>query len=226
MPRILIVDDEPDLCEILQFNLDLAGYQTEIAASAEEALTLLQPDHDLILLDIMLGGMSGWDLARTLRKERNLNIPILFLTAKTTEADLLKSFSVGGDDFITKPFSLPEVLARIRACLRRTAAPQAPMPSTSQLITLDGLQLDPDRGVAMINGARLNLSPKEWGILALLLSRPGCVFSREDILHQVWHGESCVLDRTVDVHIARLRRKLGPMGARLINRQGHGYCLE
>ena len=221
--RILVVDDEPDLCEILQCNLENAGYGVDTAASAEEALTLLGPQHSLLLLDVMMGGMSGFRLAEKLRKELHNPIPIIFLTARDTGNDLLTGFSAGGDDYIAKPFSLQEVLARIKALLRRTTPP----PATPQKPVESGnIRIDLTRKVVSINGEELHLPPKEFGILRLLASQPGRVFSREEILSEVWKGESCVLDRTVDVHIARIRRKLGTEGHHLVNRQGYGYCFR
>lgn len=219
--KILVVDDEPDLREILQCNLESAGYQVDTAASAEEALSLLSPDHSLILLDVMLGGMSGFRLAERLRKELKNNIPIIFLTAKDTENDLLTGFSAGGDDYISKPFSLHEVLARIKAILRRVDAKK----STPKVLNVGNITIDYERKIVKVKDEDVRLSPKEFGILSMLAKQPGRVFSREEILAEVWHGESYVLDRTVDVHIARIRRKLGDEAYRLTNRQGYGYCF-
>ena len=221
--KILVVDDEPDLREILQCNFENAGYHVDTAASAEEALELLTDQHDLLLLDVMLGGMSGYQLASVLRKERNNNIPIIFLTAKDTEVDMLTGFSAGGDDYISKPFSLQEVLARIKAVLRRSAPKAAGVPSQ---ISLGAVLVDVEKKRVVVDGAELRLSKKEFGILKMLMTHPGRLFSREEILTEVRQGESCVLDRTVDVHIARIRRKLGKESTRLTNRQGYGYCFE
>ena len=226
--RILVVDDEPDLREILQFNLEQAGYQVDTAESAEAALQVLTPQHALLLLDVMMGGMSGFQLAELLRRQHN-DIPIIILTAKDTETDLLKGFATGADDYIAKPFSLHEVLARVKAVLHRHERKATPNETTMepvQTIHSGGILADLLRKVVLVNGEEVRLSPKELGILCLLLRPPGRVFSREEILAQVWRGESYVLDRTVDVHIARIRRKLGNEGMRLTNRQGYGYCLE
>lgn len=220
--RILVVDDEADLREILQCNLENAGYLVDTAESAEEALRILTPEHSLILLDVMLGGMSGFRLAEKLRKELKNPIPIIFLTAKDTENDLLTGFSAGGDDYISKPFSLHEVLARIKAILRRMGNSQP----TAKELTLGNLVIDFARKIVRIDGEDVRLSPKEFGILSMLAKQPGRVFSRDEILAEVWHGESYVLDRTVDVHIARIRRKLGDEAYRLTNRQGYGYCFN
>lgn len=219
--RILVVDDEPDLREILQCNLENAGYEVDTAESAEEALHKLSPEHDLILLDVMLGGMSGFRMANKLRNELKLHTPIIFLTAKDTENDLLTGFSAGGDDYISKPFSLHEVLARIKAVLRRTKK----APEHTEL-RAGNLLIDFAKKMVYAEGQEVRLSPKEFGILRLLAQQPGRVYSREEILAEVWHGDSYVLDRTVDVHIARVRRKLGESAYHITNRQGYGYCFE
>ena len=219
--KILVVDDEPDLREILQCNLENAGYEVDTAESAEEALHILSPAHSLILLDVMLGGMSGFKMAERLRKDLDNKIPIVFLTAKDTERDMLTGFSAGGDDYISKPFSLHEVLARVKAVLRRAQREEIPA-----LLKVGSISLDFEKKIVVANGERLKLSPKEFGILSMLVRHPGRVFTREEILAEVWHGDAFVLDRTVDVHIARIRRKLGEGAAHLTNRQGYGYCFE
>lgn len=219
--KILVVDDEPDLREILQCNLENAGYEVDTAESAEEALHILSPAHNLILLDVMLGGMSGFKMAERLRKDLDNKIPIVFLTAKDTERDMLTGFSAGGDDYISKPFSLHEVLARVKAVLRRAQREEIPA-----LLKAGNISLDFEKKIVVSNGERLRLSPKEFGILSMLVRHPGRVFTREEILAEVWHGDAFVLDRTVDVHIARIRRKLGEGAAHLTNRQGYGYCFE
>ncbi|MDY5767344.1 MAG: response regulator transcription factor [Alloprevotella sp.] len=219
--KILVVDDEPDLREILQINLENAGYEVDTAESAEEALQLLSPHHRLLLLDVMLGGMSGFQLAEHLRKVLHNPIPIIFLTAKDTERDMLTGFSAGGDDYMAKPFSLHELLARVKAVVRRTQGEPE-----RALLRAGSLTIDFEKKLVLAAGEALKLSPKEFGILSLLARHPGRVFSREEILAEVWHGETYVLDRTVDVHIARIRRKLGSEAVRLTNRQGYGYCFE
>ena len=218
--RILVVDDEPDLRDILQCNLEAAGYEVDTAASAEEALPLMSGKPDLLLLDVMMGGMSGFAFAQLLREEQGIKVPIIFLTAKDTEDDLLQGFSVGADDYISKPFSLQEVLARVKAVLRRSAKEE-----NSEKSEVEELQLISARKVVCIGGAEIPLSKKEFGILQMLTQNPGRIFSREEILTEVWQNESYVLDRTVDVHIAHVRKKLGEMGNRIVNRQGHGYCF-
>lgn len=221
--RILVVDDDPDLREILLCNLENAGYIVDTAESAEEGLKILSPQHALLLLDVMLGGMSGFKMAEHLRKNLKNPIPIIFLTAKDSENDLLTGFSAGGDDYINKPFSLQEVLARIKALLRRSSVLQ---PTTPQNISFGNITIDMMRKTVCVNGNNLRFSPKEFGILKLLVAHPGRIFSREEILSEVWSGETYVLDRTVDVHITRIRRKLGEEGNHLTNRQGYGYCFN
>lgn len=219
--KILVVDDEPDLREILQCNLECEGYEVDTAASAEEALEKLSPEHNLILLDVMLGGMSGFRMANILRNELKLKTPIIFLTAKDTENDLLTGFSAGGDDYISKPFSLHEVLARIKAVLRRTKTE-----STPNVIKVGNLTIDFAKKLVLSENENIRLSPKEFGIFSMLAKEPGRVFTRAEILATVWHGASYVLDRTVDVHIARVRHKLGNEAFHINNRQGYGYCFE
>jgi len=217
--RILVVDDEPDLCEILRFNLEGEGFEVACAYSAESALALLTEGarFQLILLDVMMEFMSGYEMARQLRKEGN-DIPIIFLTARDTENDLLEGFSSGGDDYIAKPFSFPTVLARIRAVLKR-----AP---TDDLTNANGLQLDTQSHKALIDGTALPLTKKEYLILELLMTQPYITHSREEIMGRVWEEDVFVGDRSVDVHIARLRKKMGAYGTYIVNHSGFGYAYE
>ena len=222
MAEILIVADDHHLRQGFQRLLDAEGYETRTAASAEEALALLGPTQALILLDVMMGGMSGFRMAEKVRRELHSDIPIIFLTAKGSENDMLTGFSSGADDYIAKPFSVHKVLARVKAVLRRAHGDDSTVP----VITQGSISVDSVRKVAQVGGQDIRLSPKEFGILWLLVSHVGRVFSREEILAHVWHGEAYVLDRTVDVHVARIRRKLGDEGYRIVNRQGYGYCFE
>ncbi len=225
MKKILVVDDEMDLCEILRFNLENEGYEVDTANSAEQALKILTDDHDLILLDVMLEGMSGYQLANKLRSELKNNIPIIFLTAKNTENDMITGFSIGGDDYITKPFSLKEVLVRIKAISRRTAKPTNDT-AENHLINVGELTINDIAKTVKINDETILLTKKEFLILKMLCESIGRFYSREEILNHVWNDESYVLIRTVDVHIARLRKKLGDFGNHIINRPGFGYCFE
>lgn len=227
--RILVVDDEVDLCEILRFNLEAEGFEVDTAPSAEEARRLLSSAHCLILLDVMLEHTSGFDLARRLRAEGN-EVPIIFLTALTSESDQLKGFGLGADDYITKPFSFKTVLARVQAVLKRTqsvsAEPRQEGSPSQRQLTFQGLTLDMENALATLNGAPLSLTRKEFDILALLLSKPGRFFSREEILSRVWGDETFVSDRSVDVHITRLRKKIGTMASRIVSRTSYGYHFD
>ena len=221
--KILIVDDEEDLCEILQYNLGNEGFTTDIAHSAEEALTRPLYDYDLILLDVMMGAMSGFKLADKLRKELNNTVPIVFLTAKDTENDLLTGFSLGADDYISKPFSINELTARVKAVLKRSS----PGKIKGEIIVRYGdIELDTVRKRVVISDEKVELTRKEYEIIRLLLENPGKIFSREEILGIVWEKDVIVTNRTVDVNITRLRSKLGKYGASLKNKTGYGYYFE
>lgn len=224
--RILVVDDEEDLCEILKFNLEIEGYEVDTANSAEEALTLDLTKYNLLLLDVMMGEISGFKMANMLRKnDKTARIPIIFLTAKDTENDMLTGFNLGADDYISKPFSIKEVMARVKAVVRRTAATK-PQVEESELLTYETLSLDIKRIKASIDGEEVTLTKKEFEILKLLLENKGNVFSREEILSRIWKDEVYVLDRTIDVNITRLRKKIGSYGKNIVTRLGFGYCFE
>lgn len=221
--QILIVDDEEDLCEILQYNLSNEGFETEIAHSAEEVLKKQLNGFDLILLDVMMGTMSGFKLADKLRKELKIEIPIIFLTAKDTENDILTGFSLGADDYISKPFSINELTARVKAVLKRSPADKT---KTESVLHFNGIDLDTVRKRLIINDARVELTKKEYEILRTLLENQGKVFSREDLLMRIWGQDVIVTERTVDVNITRLRTKLGQYGSLLKNKTGYGYFFE
>jgi DNA-binding response OmpR family regulator len=222
--EILIVDDELDIREILQFNLESEGFEVDTAISAEQALKLLDENaYRLILLDVMMGGMSGFRMAEKLRKEGN-STPIIFLTAKGTENDMLTGFSLGGDDYIFKPFSIKEVIARVKAVLKRTEKDNKE--TENKELDFEGLVIDLKSKQVHVNGLPVMLTKKEFEILYLLLKSPHRVYSREEILDKVWGDESYVLERTVDVHVTRLRKKLGSCAVYIINRSGYGYCFN
>ena len=224
-PHILVVDDEEDLCEILKFNLETEGYEVDTAYSAEEALTLNLTDYDLLLLDVMMGEISGFKLASMLKKnEKTAHIPIIFLTAKDTENDMLTGFNLGADDYISKPFSIKQVQARVKAVLRRSMEEKKPV--NENILTYNTLKLDTQSIKASINGEEVALTKKEFEILKLLLENINHVFSREEILSRVWKDEVYVLDRTIDVNITRLRKKIGEYGKNIVTRLGFGYCFE
>lgn len=217
---ILVVDDEVDIREILQFNLENEGYEVDSAQSAEEAAEKLSSKHKLMLLDVMMGGMSGFKFADQLRKSGN-NIPIIFLTAKDTENDMLTGFSIGGDDYVSKPFSIKEVIARVRSILKRVAL--ASPEKEDVVIEVDTLVVDLSNQTVSVDGVSVDLTKTEYNILVLLLQDEGRMFSRGDILNKAWGNKGIVVDRTVDVHIARLRKKIGPYGDCVVNRTGYGY---
>lgn len=219
MNRILIVDDEADICAILKYNLDKAGYLTDTAYSAEEALKLGVEGYDLLLLDIMMGEMSGIDLARTLRS-RNVGVPIIFISAKDTVKDRIEGLDIGADDYIPKPFSMAEVLSRVKAVLRRSSRRQV------HKLEFKGLVLDTVSKTVSSDGKAVQLTKTEFETLSLLLGHPGKVFSREEILQSVWPGDVIVIERTVDVTINRLRHKIGPYGANIATRHGYGYSFD
>lgn len=228
--RILIVDDEQDLCEILLYNLKVAGFQAEATYSGESAWekivnskSLNSKCFDLLILDVMMLGMSGFELAERLKSETATSkLPIIFLTAKDTEDDTLQGFGLGADDYITKPFFVREVVARVKAVLARSQKHEI---EESQ-ITFEGLVLDLGKKTTMVDGESVNLTKTEFELLALLLQYRGQVFSRQQIFDAVWPKDVVVSDRTVDVNVTRLRKKIGRYGSYIISRQGYGYVFE
>lgn len=223
--RILVVDDEQDLCEILKFNLETDGYTVEMANSAEEALEMNIESFNLLLLDVMMGGMSGFALAKQLKAEpATKDIPIIFLTARDTENDTVTGFNLGADDYISKPFSIREVLVRVRAVLRRTAEHNG-VPQ-SNVISYQGLELNLDKKTVSIDGEDIPFTKTEFEILHLLLDEKGRVFSRQELIDRIWHKDVLVLDRTVDVNITRLRKKIGRFSKCIVTRLGFGYYFD
>ncbi len=222
MEKILIVDDEAGIREILQFNLENAGFTVDCAASAEEALEMLGDEHSLILLDVMMSGMSGYKMAEVLRNDYGNDIPIIFLTAKTEQEDLLTGFSAGGDDYIPKPFSIHEVIARVRAVLKRSVKKE----TASDMINVEGVRIDLHSKLVFVDDEPVAFSKKEFEVLSLLASHPGEIYSREALIAELWKDAPYVLDRTVDVHIARIRSKLGPYKNYITNRTGYGYVFK
>lgn len=227
--RILVVDDEQDICEILQYNLETEGYEVVTANSAEEALGLPLQEFGLILLDVMMGKMSGFQMARRLKDNTaTAQIPIIFITALDSEDNLVKGLNIGADDYIAKPLSMKEVKARVRAVLRRSSQPQLQQTiiTTDNKICYEGITLDHNAKTATLDGQNLSLTKLEYELLSLLLQHPGKVFSREDLLKYCWPQDVLVLDRTVDVNITRLRKKIGRYGKHIKTRVGYGYCFE
>jgi two-component system alkaline phosphatase synthesis response regulator PhoP len=223
--KLLLVDDEEDILEILQFNLENEGFVIDTALSGEEALEKLTPEHKLILLDVMMDGMSGFRVAEKLRKD-NIQTPIIFLTAKGTENDMLTGFSVGADDYIAKPFSIKEVIARVKAITKRDYVTFPALKEDEDIIAIGDLKLNLVTKDVELKGESIILTKKEFEILSLLMRYPQKVFTRKEILEEVWKNESYVLERTVDVHVARLRKKLDEYGTYITNRSGYGYAFN
>ena len=242
--RILIVDDEEDICMILSYSLQKAGYDTLVAHSAEEALELLQSPiaHtpspiDLILLDIMMGEMSGLEMAEKLKSE-NGNVkgenhlpPIIFLTALSDEDTVLKGFKLGADDYISKPFRIAEVLARVAAVLRRTEASrrkgdEAIRQEGENCIVFEGIVVNKADMSLKVDGEAVVMTRKEIELLCYLLTHRRQILSREHLLKNVWDSNGFVLERTVDVHITHLRKKLGQYGKRIVTKSGYGYMFS
>lgn len=223
--RILVVDDEQDLLEILKFNLETEGYEVVTASSAEEALQMDIASFSLLLLDVMMGGMSGFAMARKLKeKPTTANVPIIFLTARDTENDTVTGFNLGADDYISKPFSLREVMVRVRAVLRRTAT--SADEDEPQVLSYQGIIMNLDKKTVSIEGEDVPFTKTEFELLNLLLSERGRVFSRQELIERIWPKDVLVLDRTVDVNITRLRKKIGPFAKCIVTRLGFGYYFD
>lgn len=235
--RILVVDDEDDLCEILQFNLELEGYKVDVAHSAEEALCLRLSDYALVLLDVMMGEISGFKMAKMMREsEETKHVPIIFITARDAENDLVTGFNLGADDYISKPFSIKEVMLRVKAVMRRTTV-VAPKDKEvisfaklnrreENMVGYEGIIMNLESKTVVVDGLDIAFTKREFELLKLFIENPNKVFSREEILKLVWHDDVCVLDRTVDVNITRVRKKIGQYGANLVSRQGYGYSFK
>lgn len=224
--RILVVDDEEDLCEILQFNLETEGYHVDVAYSAEEALKLDLAKYQLLLLDVMMGEMSGFKMAKILRENsKTAAIPVIFLTAKDTENDRLTGFNIGADDYISKPFSIREVQARVKAVLRRYARITEEV-QEDVLLTYEGLTMNLGNKKVTVDGREVQFTKKEFEMLRLFLEHKNRVFTRDEILSRVWTDDVVVLDRTIDVNITRLRKKIGMYGKNIVTRLGYGYIFE
>ena len=223
--NILVVDDETDLTEILKFNLETEGYNVTTAASAEEALTLNIASYNLLLLDVMMGGMSGFALARKLKENpETAHVPIIFLTARDTENDTVTGFNLGADDYISKPFSIREVMVRVRAVLRRTTTDSTA--AEPHVLSYQGIELNLDKKTVNIDGEDVPFTKTEFELLHLLIGERGRVFSRQELIDRVWPRDVMVLDRTVDVNITRLRKKIGRFSKCIVTRLGLGYYFD
>ena len=223
--RILVVDDEETLCDVLKLNLENEGYDVDVAYSAEQALELDLTKYSLILLDIMMGEISGIKMAKMMKsKHETADIPIIFCTAKDTEDDMIIGLNIGADDYIMKPYTIRNILARVKTVLRRTSRTTAE--KVSDVIVVQGLKVDLKLKMCTIDGQEVKLSKKEFEILAFLMKNPNRIFTRDELLNFVWKDEVIVLDRTVDVNITRLRQKLGEYGHSIITRSGYGYGFQ
>ncbi|MBI9068254.1 MAG: response regulator transcription factor [Salinivirgaceae bacterium] len=218
--KILVVDDEIDLCHILKYNLEEKGFEVDVAFSAEEALQLNLENYALILLDVMMQEMSGFVMLETIRKERFIKTPVIFITAMTSEFDLMKGFEIGADDYIKKPFSINEVVVRVKAVIDRYK-----MASIMEKYR-NGLNLDSTKKRVFIDKEPIELTKTEYDIFTLLFNQPRKVYSRDEILNRIWSDQQYVLGRTVDVNITRIRRKLGEWGKCIVTRSGYGYCFD
>lgn len=223
--RILIVDDEETLCEVLKLNLENEGYDVDTAFSAEQALTYDLRSYSLVLLDIMMGEISGIKMARMMKADiATADIPIIFCTARDSEDDMVMGLNLGADDYIVKPYTVRNVVARIKSVLRRTSGHKVPQAaSRTNSLVVEGLHLDMEFKRCTVDGTEVKLTRKEFELLAYLISHRGRVCSREQILSRVWSDEVVVLDRTIDVNITRVRQKIGPYGAYIVTKSGYGY---
>ena len=231
--KILVIDDEEALCEILKFNLEKEGYEVDCAYSAEEALTMDLSGYSLFIVDIMMEHLSGFDFAKRLRWDgaTTENTPIIFCSALNGEDDTVMGLNIGADDYITKPFVISEVLARVRAVLRRSQASKQWAYNVSQSIyepdiTFHSLRIDRNEKLCYLDGKQLTLTPTEYDLLLFLLTHRNRIYSREEIIRQVWSKDVVVTNRTIDTNIARLRKKIGEYGNNIVTRLGFGYGFK
>lgn len=223
--NILVADDEEDICEILKFNLQDENTHVTTLHSGEDVLKEDLKQYDLLLLDVMMGGISGFQLADKLRQEYHIQTPIIFITAKDSENDMLTGFNLGGDDYISKPFSIKEVSARVKAVLKRNAR-QEKQKVEDEIISINELSINTVKKTVKLSGEIIKLTKKEYDILFLLISKENKLLTRDDILSHVWSDDTYVSSRTIDVHITRLRKKIGEYGHFIRNRSGFGYCFS
>lgn len=225
--KILVVDDELDICEILQFNLETEGYEVATVNSAEEALALNLTDYSLILLDVMMENMSGFQMAHKMKENpATAQIPIIFITALDGENYMVKGLNIGADDYIVKPLSMKTVKARVNAVLRRVYQHGMHTEMSAETVCYEGIVLDLKAKTVSLDNQELPCSKLEFELLSFLLQHPGAVYSREDLLKYCWPQDTFVLARTVDVNITRLRKKLGHYGNHIKTRVGYGYGFE
>ncbi len=223
--RILMVDDEETLCEVIKLNLENEGYEVDIALSAEQALTYELQSYSLILLDVMMGEISGIQMAKMLKANtETADIPIIFCTARNAEDDMVMGLNMGADDYITKPYTVRHLMARVKSVLRRTIAHKVSTETVSiKVLQVEGLRLNLEFKHCTVDGSEVKLTKKEFELLEYLIRHRGQICSREQILNRVWSDEVVVLERVIDVNITRLRSKIGPYGTYIITRSGFGY---
>ena len=231
MGKILVVDDEQDICEILQFNLETEGYEVDVAYSAEEAMRLPLAEYDLLLLDVMMGEMSGFQFARFLKQEpKTSDLPIIFITALDDENNVVKGLNIGADDYMSKPLSMREVKARVQAVLRRSNKLKNTVEEVEdfddECIDFESLKINLVTKRIYVDNKEVQFTRLEFELLALLVQNAGKVFSREMILDKIWPGDAVVMDRTVDVNITRIRKKIGDYGKYIKTRFGYGYTFD
>ncbi len=225
--RILVVDDEQDICEILRFNLETEGYEVDTVNLAEEALQLPLQEYDMLLLDVMMGEMSGFQLARQLRSQSaTQHLPIIFITALDDENNVIKGLNIGADDYMAKPLSIREVKARVKAVLRRANQKNQDTQTRRADIVYETLQINTENKTVYIDNEEVMLTKLEFSLLCMLLQHPGKVYTREQILDEIWPEDAFVMDRTVDVNITRIRKKIGRYGKHIKTRFGYGYTFE
>ena len=222
MSTILVIDDEKDIVEAIEYNFKKEGFKVNKAFDGPAGLkSAKEKNPDLIILDLMLPGSSGLEICRMLKSDkRTVNTPIIILTAKSEEVDKIVGFELGADDYLTKPFSLRELIARTKAVLKRSG--EKPV-GHSQLLRVGELEIDPEKHEVRVGGKRIELTAKEFMLLQFLVENQDRVFSREKLLDHVWGIEVAIETRTVDVHIRRLREKLGKAGGHITTLRGFGY---
>lgn len=230
--KILVIDDEEALCEILKFNLEKEGYEVDCAYSAEEALEMDLSGFSLFIVDIMMERLSGFDFAKRIRNQISTeNTPIIFCSALNGEDDTVMGLNIGADDYITKPFVISEVLARVRAVLRRSQATKQWEYNVSKSIyepdiTFKTLRIDRNEKLCYLDGQEINLTRTEFDILLLILTHRNRIYSREEIIRNVWDDVVVLTSRTIDTNIARLRKKIGVYGNNIVTRLGFGYGFK
>ncbi len=223
--KILIVDDEQDIVDLVAYNLEKAGYKTVRAYDGDAGLRkALAEGPDLVVLDVMLPGLDGWEVCKRLRgAEKTARLPIMMLTAKGDETEKILGLELGADDYLTKPFSPKELVARVRALLRRSSKSTAAPANTGARVVFEPLEIDPESHEVKVKKKLVELTAKEFQLLHYFVLRPNRVVNRDTLLEEIWHMDSEVETRTVDVHMRRLRQKLGPAAGFLKTVRGVGY---